>query len=149
MDSKLRRMAVLSSLTAVLLVALLVLYTNKMTGGKQPTGSGAGGQSALQQSTESAVQTTGQTENDGRIGDDLSAFLRDSTFFDQEENPVLEAARDMASRLSMVVTSVEKDLRIQIVNQEGEPVTGDNIRIWIKTGFFISENCRQGNIMWN
>lgn len=51
MDSKLRRMAVLSSLAAVLLVALLVLYTNKMTGGKQPTGSGAGGQSALQQST--------------------------------------------------------------------------------------------------
>lgn len=132
MDSKLRRMAVLSSLTAVLLVALLVLYTNKMTGGKQPTGSGAGGQSALQQSTESAVQTTGQTENDGRIGDDLSAFLRDSTFFDQEENPVLEAARDMASRPSMVVTSVEKDLRIQIVNQEGEPVTGESFLVEVE-----------------
>lgn len=28
------------------------------------------------------------------------------------------------NRLSLVVTSVERDLRVQVVNYEGEPVTG-------------------------
>ena len=31
-------------------------------------------------------------------------------------NPILEAAKDNSHRLSLVATSVEKDLRIQIVD---------------------------------
>ncbi len=122
MDSKLRRMAILSSLGAILLVALLVLYGNadKLEGSSQ---TGTVSREAAGNAGQSEETLT--EENDGQVGDDLKAFLQDSTFFDQEENAYLEAARDL-KRLSLVVTSVEKDLRIQIVDAEGNLVTGES-----------------------
>ena len=123
MDSKLRRKAILASMGVILLVSLLVLYNNQDTGG--------GGQ--LSGTTPPRAEETQKPSDpgnngvvNGQIGDDLSAFLKDDTFFDPEVNPILEAAKDKASRLSMVVTSVEKDLRIQIVDTEGELVTGES-----------------------
>lgn len=44
-------------------------------------------------------------------------------------NPILEAAKDNSHRLSLVATSVEKDLRIQIVDNEGVPVTGESFYV--------------------
>ncbi len=122
MDSKLRRMAILCSMAMILLVSLLVLYINR------PPGSGGGGRTPQATQTPSPQEQADAGEQEelraGQIGDDLSAFLRDNTFFDQEVNPILEAAKDNATRLSLVVTSVEKDLRIQIVDTRGNPVTG-------------------------
>ena len=125
MDSKLRKAAIAASVGAILFVALLVVYTNfrpERTDRKPGGSSQAFGQT---QGSEEAVGTPGP----GQIGNDLKAFLRDSTFFDTDINPVLEAAREMASRLSLVVTSVERDLRIQIVNAAGKPVTGENFQV--------------------
>lgn len=122
MDSKLRRMAILSSMAVILLVAILVLYTNRDES-KEPE--------AVRLQTEQTAEpeeTDGQ-QSTGQIGDDLSAFLKDNTFFDQEVNPILEAAKDESSRLSLIVTSVEKDLRIQIVDKSGEPVTGESFYV--------------------
>lgn len=122
MDSKLRRMTILSSVAVILLVALVVLYSNQ--GGEvknppAPTESpGAGGQ-----------EESPPGQDSGQIGNDLSAFLRDSTFFDPEVNPILEAAMDESVRLSLVVTSVEKDLRIQIVDISGAPVAGKSFYV--------------------
>lgn len=117
MDSKLRRTAILSSLAAILVVSLAVLWTNQDTG-KKPVAS----------QTE---QEKGQVDEAVSAGDfvvlsDLKAFEQDDSFFDPERNQVLEAAKDMTNRLSLVVTSVEKDLRIQIVNNEGVPVEGES-----------------------
>ena len=42
---------------------------------------------------------------------------------------MLEAAKNRQNRLSLMVTSVEKDLRIQVVDESGEPVKGE--------GFFV------------
>lgn len=124
-------MAILSSVAAILLVALLVVYSNRNAAGsektsatervnsQQTTATNSGAGENLQGSGEKPQQT-------GQIGDDLTAFLRDSTFFDQEENPILQAAKDAAEQLSLVVTSVEKDLRIQIVDKTGEPVAGES-----------------------
>lgn len=122
MDSKLRRMAILSSMAVILLVAVLVLYTNRDE---------SKGPEAVRLQTEQTAEpeeTDGQ-QSTGQIGDDLSAFLKDNTFFDQEVNPILEAAKDESSRLSLIVTSVEKDLRIQIVDKSGEPVTGESFYV--------------------
>lgn len=122
MDSKLRRMAILSSMAVILLVAILVLYTNRDE---------SKGPEAIRLQTEQTAEpeeTDGQ-QSTGQIGDDLSAFLKDNTFFDQEVNPILEAAKDESSRLSLIVTSVEKDLRIQIVDKSGEPVTGESFYV--------------------
>lgn len=123
MDSKLRRTAILSSMAVILLVSALVLYTNQP---KKNAGDRHNFPEETRQPSESEEQPDQNGAADGRIGDDLSAFLRDSTFFDPEVNPLLEAAKDGAVRLSLVVTSVEKDLRIQIVDIQGELVEGES-----------------------
>lgn len=117
MDSKLRRTAILSSLVAILVVSLAVLWTNQDTGKKSVV-------SQPGQKNEQADETV--SAGDIVVMSDLKAFEQDDTFFDPERNQVLEAAKDMTNRLSLVVTSVEKDLRIQIVNNEGALVEGES-----------------------
>lgn len=124
MDSKLRKTAILSSMSVILLVSALVLYTNppKRNGGDNPKPS----EGTMEPQAQEGQQGQDGGGADGQIGDDLSAFLRDNTFFDPEVNPILEAAKDNTARLSLVVTSVEKDLRIQIVDMQGNPVEGES-----------------------
>lgn len=119
MDSKLRKMTILSSVAIIILVALLVFYTNR---DKEP------GRPAPQPESTGTEEpgNLSDKQGGGQIGNDLSAFLKDTTFFDPEINPILEAAMDESNRLSLVVTSVEKDLRIQIVDMSGNPVTGES-----------------------
>ena len=133
MDSKLRKMAILASMAVILLVALLVMYVNReqFTAASGPPASGT--QNAGAGDSASPAENGDQAEEtvspDGQIGNDLKAFLKDNTFFDQEVNPILEAAKDNSNRLSLVATSIEKDLRIQIVDNEGSPVTGESFYV--------------------
>lgn len=120
MDSKLRKMTILSSMAVILLVALLVVYVNRETGNRNHP--------HQKESTQNSLPPKEESKGDGQIGDDLSAFLKDEFFFDEEKNPLLEAA-EHAVRLSLVVTSVEKDLRIQIVDVTGEPVVGESFYV--------------------
>lgn len=125
MDSKLRKTAILASVAAILLVSLLVVYVNLRSGGSNSPGDVPYVRQTA--SPEDASQPEGsETVDPDQIGNNLSAFLEDNTFFDPEINPILQAAKDAVGRLSLVVTSVEKDLRIQIVNAEGELVTGES-----------------------
>ena len=126
MDSKLRRLAILGSMAVILLVSILVLYSND----SDRSGSRGGNDTArgTDQGNEEIKEQIPE-RSAGQIGDDLSAFLEDETFFDPEINPVLEAAMDQTNRLSLMVTSVEKDLRIQIVDNEGVPVTGESFYV--------------------
>ena len=133
MDSKLRKMAILASMAVILLVALLVMYVNReqFTAASGPPASGtqnagAGDSASTAENGDQAEETVSP---DGQIGNDLKAFLKDNTFFDQEVNPILEAAKDNSNRLSLVATSIEKDLRIQIVDNEGSPVTGESFYV--------------------
>ena len=153
MDSKLRKMAILASMAVILLVALLVMYVNReqFTAASGPPASGTQNAGAGDSASpaENGVQAEETVSPDGQIGNDLKAFLKDNTFFDQEVNPILEAAKDNSNRLSLVATSIEKDLRIQIVDNEGIPVTGESFyvrldglvitRIWIRTVSFTLE----------
>lgn len=117
MDSKLQRLTILGSLAVILLVSILVLYTNSEKLGESKQGNTSQGNGTTQEDSQGSG---------GQLGDDLTAFLKDSSFFDPEINPLLEAAKNQANRLSLMVTSIEKDLRIQIVNGEGDPVTGES-----------------------
>ncbi len=139
MDSKLRRMAILASMAVILLVSMLVLYTNRETksggSGSQTAVSGqaqtgqTGSTQAGDTQSESGQSLPAGSQKENQVGNDLSAFLRDSTFFDEERNPVLEAAKDNANRLSLITTSVEKDLRVQVVDTDGKPVTGESFYV--------------------
>lgn len=115
MDSKLRMTAILSSLAAILIVTLAVVFTNMQSDkiAEKPT-------------TETIVQETESTLPSGQVGNHLKDFESDDSFFNPEQNPVLEAAKDVANHLSLMITSVEKDLRIQVVDQEGSPVEGNS-----------------------
>lgn len=134
MDSKLRRMAIMASMAVILLVSVLVIYINSET--EKPSGQaitvtqGSGG--GQEQAAAAANENAESGVANGQIGDDLSAFLKDETFFDEEINPVLEAAKNNANRLSLVMTSVEKDLRIQIVDTDGNPVTGESFYVKVE-----------------
>jgi len=118
MDSKLRRMAIMASMAVILLVSMLVVYVNSET--EQPS-KGQHVQTKVEVETAESVKSE----------KDLSAFLDDPTFFDEEVNPVLEAAKDAVNRLSLITTSVEKDLRIQVVDNKGVPVTGKSFYVEI------------------
>lgn len=117
MDSKLQRLTILGSLAVILLVSILVLYANSEKFAESKQGNTSQGNGTTQDDSQGSG---------GQLSDDLTAFLKDSSFFDPEINPLLEAAKNQANRLSLMVTSIEKDLRIQIVNGEGNPVTGES-----------------------
>ncbi|MBQ7359887.1 MAG: glycoside hydrolase family 25 protein [Lachnospiraceae bacterium] len=115
MDSKLKRLTLIGVLSALLLVFLLVVLVNSNRLQEQ---------TAAEKSESSTMGMPSLPETNivtGQIGNDLHAFLSDSTFFDKEDT-YLSKWEDVANRLSLVVTSVEKDLRIQVVDFEGNLV---------------------------
>ncbi|MBP5197786.1 MAG: glycoside hydrolase family 25 protein [Lachnospiraceae bacterium] len=116
MDSKLLRATVFASVSMMALVILLVLMINNST--DKPSGNAT-------QNTEAVTNDT--ASNDKVV--DTKAFLKDDSFFDEEVNPVLEAALANVKRLSLMITSVEKDLRIRVVDDEGNIVTGESFLI--------------------
>lgn len=121
MDSKLQKIAILSSLAAILIVTLSVFWWNREDGTakvQQPaeiTQAGWDGDESAQ--TEPSIH-----RDPNQIGENLSAFEEEEGFFDPERNAILEAAKDMSNRVTLMVTSVEKDLRIQVLDETGELV---------------------------
>ena len=123
MDSKLRKTAVITSLAMVLLVGLFVVWLNKKPAEKPQ------GNKVTTESLSADGADTGPPLMPGQVGTDLSAFERDASFFDPESNPYLEELMDQSSRLSLFVTSVEKDLRIQVRDHNDRVVKGESFFI--------------------
>lgn len=119
MDSKLKRLTILAACSVLVLIVLVVVLLN---GGLTTSSS----QVVQNTSAPTTEQNGGMIYQNGQIGNDLSAFLEDDTFFDPERNELLEELLAEQNRLSLIVTSVEKDLRIQIVDGEDKPVTGES-----------------------
>lgn len=140
MDSKLKRYCILGSMGVILLAALLVLYANQDA--QAPTEGQEHGQATA--APNYYGQEISYDEYGQRIGNDLSAFLDDATFFNPEENTWLEEKLEEQNRLSLMVTSVQRDLRIQVVDYEESPSQGRafwwswkgraSIRIWTRMG---------------
>ena len=120
MDSKIRRLTILVVFLFLILTFLVVLLINGQTDieGTVPV-----------RTDETEQTSSGAIYQNGQIGNDLSAFLRDDTFFDEEKNEYLDNLLDNQNRLSMIVTSIEKDLRIQIVDNNNEPVRGQSFYV--------------------
>ena len=122
MDSKWKRTAICVSACMCLLLLLLVLFTNL----PQRKGTAdAGG------AVTSAGTQTDQDTGAGQQGADksnLSAFLQDEYFFDRDTKET-DRLYDETNRLSLIVTSGEKDLRVQIVDRDNKPVEGESFYI--------------------
>ena len=122
MDSKWKRTAVCVSACMCLLLLLLVLFTNLPQRKGTADADGA---------VTSAGTQTDQDTGAGQQGADksnLSAFLQDEYFFDRDTKGT-DRLYDETNRLSLIVTSVEKDLRVQIVDRENKPVEGESFYI--------------------
>lgn len=141
MDSKLKRRTVFLCISVVLFILAAVLYTNKDV--LYESGYFAFLNTAASQEEQETIPADGfrpeRVAEDGMIeGSDLSAFMRDETFFDKEKSSY-ERLQEMIGQdtaqeedigiLTMTAVSVQKDIRVQIVGQEGVPVRGENFYI--------------------
>lgn len=122
MDSKWKRTAICVSACMCLLLLLLVLFTNL----PQRKGTADAGGAVTPAGTQTD-QDTGAGQQ-GADKSNLSAFLQDEYFFDRDTKET-DRLYDETNRLSLIVTSVEKDLRVQIVDRDNKPVEGESFYI--------------------
>jgi len=142
MDSKLRNQVIAAVTVMVLFTVMIVVVVNvTQTGGRTPgaarqnAGSGAvameSDEPASQQpmtEAESGLKPT-QTEYGEYLLDldankDSSAFLKDMDFFDKEIVTQRDRVEAAARQLTLLAFSVNKDLRISVINGNNDVVRG-------------------------
>ena len=123
MDSRIKRNAIIFCIMTILCIASIVVMANW----RQLFGDAANSPAIHTQEDADNMQN----EN-GQIGDDLRGFLTDNTFFDKEEDSYSFGQYNHTDKLSMIITSVEKDLRIQIVDIFGDLVTGESFFVTVE-----------------
>lgn len=99
----------------------------------------------LGMAAQEPVQETAVMEetDDGRRGSDLSAFLRDETFFDPEVK--FKSIETFSGKnVSLMMSSVAKDLRIMIVDSVGRLVTGTPFTVKIQGMGEYTDSDRDG-----
>lgn len=122
MDSKrMRRM--LCAMIIMFVVLIGVIAVTNLEAVKRKLGL-----AAEEQIEETAVM---EEVDDGRKGSDLSAFLRDETFFDPEVK-FKSIETYSGKNVSLMMSSVAKDLRIMIVDSVGRLVTGTSFVVKIQ-----------------
>lgn len=126
MDSKRMRRAmacmivVFAAVFAVIAIVNLDMVKQKL---------GLAEEEPVQEET-STPEEEAETEN-GQIGSDLSAFLSDETFFDPEVK--FKSIESYSGRnVSLIMSSVSKDLRIMVVDSVGRLVTGADFTVTIQ-----------------
>ncbi len=117
MDSSLKRMTIFMVVIMFAVVAGTVFYANKdLFMGKESQETSAEIVQEEDQAGEAAAS---------RIGSDSRAFLADETFFNPDKKPYSAIEKVNEKHLSLLMTSVEKNLRIQVVDNAGKLVTGE------------------------
>lgn len=117
MDSKVKALTVVCAVFMVLLILGAVVGINVWQAQGRPA-------AAQEQGNASSPAADPGTEEI-----DYSAFLGDETFFDQDKSDYEKLLENSGKKLSLLATSVEKDLRVQVLNELGELVTGEELYI--------------------
>lgn len=126
MDSK-RMRRVLAAMIIVFLVAIAALVAANLDAVKRKLGFAQ--EIPAQEETEENNET--EEKESGQIGSNLSAFLSDETFFDPEIK--FKSLESYSGRnVSLVMSSVAKDLRIMVVDSVGRLVTGTEFTVTIQ-----------------
>ena len=127
MDSKVKHTAVFIMLLLILMILGVVVYSNLDTVKRRFLK-----EETVQTESGSGEYAGAHVERvTGQIGDDLSAFMQDETFFNSQSTLDKYRPKGDENRLSIVVTSIEQDLRVQVVNYEGNPVEGESFYITV------------------
>lgn len=130
MDSKKLRNTLFAMVIMFLLITGVVIATNTDVIQKK---FGVGGNSQNDNTQNGNIETPGDVTNSDskQVGDDLSAFMRDETFFDPDIH--YKSIETYSGRnVFMVMSSVAKDLRIMIVNSGGKLVAGTPFSVTIQ-----------------
>lgn len=126
MDSKWMKRA-MAGMIAVFLTVIVVITVANLDTVKRKLGFAA----KEPEPEETAVQEEEEDTENGQIGGDLSAFLRDETFFDPEVK--FKSIESYSGRnVSLMMSSVARDLRIMIVDSVGRLVTGTDFTVTIQ-----------------
>jgi GH25 family lysozyme M1 (1,4-beta-N-acetylmuramidase) len=134
MDSKFKKIGLFVVLIAllVLMVYAVVVNFNKLWSDNSNTND----------DTDNVEEQ--YIEEDGKVhGADLSAFLSDDDFFDKETvvNENVDENGNILQNISLTASSVERDIRIKIVDDEGNPVTGKNFAVRVEDkGIYIDDD---------
>lgn len=127
MDSKVKHTAVFIMLLLILMILGVVVYSNLDTVKRRFLK-----EETVQTESGSGEYAGAHVERvTGQIGDDLSAFMQDETFFNSQSTLDKYRPKGDENRLSIVVTSIEQDLRVQVVNYEDNPVEGESFYITV------------------
>lgn len=138
MGSSLKRMTILIVVFMFAAVIGIVLYANK-------DALSARMEKSVSAEAENAAEALVSGE-DKQIGSDTRAFLSDETFFDPDKQPYSSIERMDGKSLSLLMTSVQKDLRIQIVDNAGKLVTGENFCVTLNGDKEYQDEDRDGVI---
>lgn len=151
MDSKVKWLAILTSIGMILLVVLVTVLSNS-SGIRRQLSDWNKDKKKTPSEIDSLVKEESSENNEAKddlrnyakegfagsdpslqLGDNLRGFLRDETFFDKElSNYEKKLLAVNEKGLYFVVTSVERDLRIQILDASGAVVTGVQFVIYLK-----------------
>ena len=142
MDSKGKKIGILFVLCALLVVmaAVVMANYNRFLGKDTRAVSGSGTDSVSSQIIEA----------DGKVhGADLSAFMKDSEFFDadvpnssnQNTYDEVDENGDPVRSLTISASSVERDIRVKIMDDKGDVVPGQAFEVEVAdTGVYVDED---------
>ncbi len=142
MDSKGKKIGILFVLCALLVVmaAVVMANYNRFLGKDTRAVSGSGTDSVSSQIIEA----------DGKVhGADLSAFMKDSEFFDadvpnssnQNTYDEVDENGNPVRSLTISASSVERDIRVKIMDDKGDVVPGQAFEVEVAdTGVYVDED---------
>lgn len=136
MGSNVKRMAILMVIVMIAAVVGIVLYDNRDSLRKKEE---------IEVMAQQDAAGTEETQA-GQIGENTRAFLTDETFFDPDKLPYSSIEKFEGKMLSLLMTSVQRDLRIQIVDNTGSPVTGETFCVVLNKGDEYTDEDQDGII---
>lgn len=142
MDSKGKKIGILFVLCVILAVMAGVVFVNynRLMGKDSSTFAGSSTDSVFNQIIEA----------DGKVhGADLSAFMKDSEFFDaqapgssnQNTYDEVDENGEPVRNLTILASSVERDIRVKIIDDKGDVVSGQEFAVEVADmGVYVDED---------
>lgn len=129
MDKTKRVLMIISMLCVITLVIGLVVFLNEESWKTKEAGA-------------QEIVSEKEIDEDGKVHNaNLSAFLKDEDFFDKEDTQTKEITEEESEKkLSLIVTSVEKDLRIKVVDEDNTIVEGQLFQVSVNETVYEDED---------
>lgn len=114
MDKKIRNAAIASVIVAALLIVSTVLLVN-----------------ILQNPSKDSQQVSEAVSEEVSIETDDKGFLNDPAFLDEYQPFAGEVREDGTVKLNLLVSSVERDLRVMVIDENGAAVKGEKFFVTV------------------